>query len=582
MPGIFFSPPPPFSEYNLSMTTNSGYLVLARKWRPKTFDEVVGQQHIVRALKNAVTMNRMAGAYLFSGMRGVGKTSMARIFARSVNCEKGPTASPCGECKNCVEIAGGSSLDVVEIDAASNNGVDEIRDLRERVQYAPTSCRRKIYIIDEVHMLSNAAFNAFLKTLEEPPPHTIFIMATTEQHKIPETVLSRCQCFEFRPISEAQILGRLKEMAEREKINATPGALRMLARRAEGSMRDAQSLLDQASAYSDERLDEETLGPVLGLVSREKTWEVMRAVIARDVDASLKLARDLYYSGYGADAIIGELCEASRTLAVAKVSAAPDKILDEPPDMIGPVVEMVVNVSVGRLQQFYEALRLAGVQKSSGNPLSVLEMALIKMTRLDDVVAVSEILETLRGMPADDPVKNATDQFIGGRGVENKPPRPPAPSGNGPSPADEPPPAPASDDDWERVKAAVSAKKPMLGAVLEKARGFYAAEGRAVISYAPEQSLLMDQCEANRALIEAEMEGVYGKKQLLTVSSAGPDARQAPGGADDQRTDYERKVRREMLNHPTIQKAVELFDGRPGFDDETPGFGPGKAGGNGV
>ncbi|MBI3581064.1 MAG: hypothetical protein HY098_03150, partial [Nitrospinae bacterium] len=193
-----------------------------------------------------------------------------------------------------------------------------------------------------------------------------------------------------------------------------------------------------------------------------------------------------------------------------------------------------------------------------------------------------EILETLRGIPAGETGKNVADKLVGGGGVENKPPRPQATSETGPGLADEPPPAPASDDNWDRVKAAVFGKKPMLGAVLEKARGFYAAEGSAVISYSQDQSLLMDQCEAGRTLIEAEIEVVYGKKHRLAVSSAGPDARQAAGGADDQRTDYERKMRREMLNHPIVQKAVELFDGRPGFDDERPGFGPGKAGGNGV
>ncbi|MBI3793625.1 MAG: DNA polymerase III subunit gamma/tau [Nitrospinae bacterium] len=303
------------------MAENTGYVVMARKWRPSLFSDVVGQQHIVRALQNAITMNRIAGAYIFSGMRGVGKTSMARIFARSINCEKGPTVTPCGECKNCLEIANGSSMDVIEIDGASNNGVDEIRDIKDHVQYAPVKCRTKIYIIDEVHMLSPAAFNAFLKTLEEPPPHTLFIMATTEQSKIPETVLSRCQCFEFRAISDAQINQRLTEIAEKEKMDITPGAITMVARRAEGSMRDAQSMLDQAASYGGGTLDENTLGVVLGLVSREKVWAVMGAVMKKDTDLAIKQLHDLYYSGFDAGVIIRELCEASRTLAIAKVSA---------------------------------------------------------------------------------------------------------------------------------------------------------------------------------------------------------------------------------------------------------------------
>jgi DNA polymerase-3 subunit gamma/tau len=565
------------------MTTNPGYLVFARKWRPKTFDEVVGQQHVVRSLKNAITMNRVAGAYLFSGMRGVGKTSMARIFARSINCENGPTITPCGECKNCVEIAGGSSLDVVEIDAASNNGVDEVRDLRERVQYAPANCRKKIYIIDEVHMLSTAAFNAFLKTLEEPPPHTVFIMATTEQNKIPETVLSRCQCFEFRAISDSQIAERLREMAEKEKMEITPGALMMVARRAEGSMRDAQSLLDQASAYGGGLLNEDALGLVLGLVSREKTWDIMRSVIARDADTALERVRGLYFSGFDAGVIIRELCDASRTLAVAKVSGSPEKILDDPPDMIKSVVEMVGEVSIGRLQQFYDILLRAKEQTKSGNPLSVLEMAMIKMVRLDDVIPVSEILDMLRTLPSGEAAPISAS-------VSKPPVRPAAVAtrtvpDSAPDFADEPMPPPEDarlSGPWDVVKAAVTAKRPMFGVALDKALDFSIVNGQAVITYSAEQKLPKAQCEANKEMLETEIEKVFGKKMSISIVLTANVENAASRESDEKKTDYERKVRKEMMNHPMIQKAVDMFDGRPGFDDDgVPGSAANKVGGNG-
>ncbi len=549
-----------------------GYQVMALKWRPSTFAEVVGQQHIVRSLSNAIKLNRIAGAYLFCGTRGVGKTSMARIFSRSINCESGPTTTPCGKCRNCAEIADGNSMDVVEIDGASNNGVDNIREIRDHLQYAPVKCRMKIYIIDEVHMLSPAAFNAFLKTLEEPPPHTVFIMATTEQSKLPDTVLSRCQVFEFRALSDQEIAGRLQKIIDSDGIRITPGAVMMIARRAEGSMRDAQSLLDQAASYAAESIDEELLGMVLGLVSREKIWAVLGAVTRKEVDGTLHQLHDLYYAGFEVGVILRELFEAVRALTIVKVSNAPEKILKETGDALAAMKQLVEGVTPGRLQQYYDILLRAKSQAATaGNPLSVLEMALIKMVRLDDVIPVAELVERLKGMPAAAPQPQASaaaPRFV----PPSAPPRPATSGARQPAPSqnyDAPPPAaapaaPAAGDPWEAVRAVIKEKKPLLAASLDK-MVFSMEAGRAVLGYPEDQSFIRDQCEQNRALIEEALQAATGRR-LAVVFNAAPKAMLKETQVKKPAMDT--AMRRQMLNEPIIQKAVDLFDGTPGFEEE--------------
>ncbi|PWM76776.1 MAG: DNA polymerase III subunit gamma/tau [Phascolarctobacterium sp.] len=295
------------------------YVALYRKWRPQGFDALVGQEAVRTALTNALETGRIAHAYLFAGPRGTGKTSTAKILAKAVNCEHGPTPNPCNKCQNCVRINDGTSMDVFEIDAASNRGIDEIRDLREKVAFAPVSGRYKVYIIDEVHMLTTEAFNALLKTLEEPPPHVIFILATTEPHKIPATIHSRCQRFDFKRVTDADIVKRLREVADGSGIAADDDALQLIAVQADGGMRDALSLLDQCGVMA-ERVTAETVRSVLGIVGREALRELVKAVGEGQVPKALELLETLLAGGKDVKQIITELAEYLRAVLLYKAS----------------------------------------------------------------------------------------------------------------------------------------------------------------------------------------------------------------------------------------------------------------------
>ncbi len=295
------------------------YVALYRKWRPQGFDSLVGQEAVRTALTNALETGRIAHAYLFAGPRGTGKTSTAKILAKAVNCEHGPTPNPCNKCQNCVRINDGTSMDVFEIDAASNRGIDEIRDLREKVAFAPVSGRYKVYIIDEVHMLTTEAFNALLKTLEEPPPHVIFILATTEPHKIPATIHSRCQRFDFKRVTDADIVKRLREVADGSGIAADNDALQLIAVQADGGMRDALSLLDQCGVMA-ERVTAETVRSVLGIVGREALRKLVKAIGEGSVPQSLELLENLLAGGKDVKQIITELAEYLRAILLYKAS----------------------------------------------------------------------------------------------------------------------------------------------------------------------------------------------------------------------------------------------------------------------
>src|SRR5438067_2984807 len=298
------------------------YQVIARKFRPQIFEEVVGQKPIVQTLQNAIQMDRIGHAYLFSGPRGVGKTTTARILAKGLNCVKGPTITPCNECPSCEEISSGKSIDVFEIDAASNTGVDNIRELRESAKYAAARSRYKIFIIDEVHMLSTSAFNALLKILEEPPPHIVFIMATTERHKLPATILSRCQQFVFRAISPAEIHAHLRQIADREGVKIDDRALGYIVKASEGSMRDAQSLLDQIISFSGQQVVDEDVRDVLGLIPSEILDRTVAGVAERDSRSLIENIGQVVDQGLNLQQYLREFVSRVRDMLVLKLGLA--------------------------------------------------------------------------------------------------------------------------------------------------------------------------------------------------------------------------------------------------------------------
>ena len=312
------------------------YLVLARKFRPTTFDEVIGQEHISQTLKNAIREDKVAHAYLFSGPRGTGKTTMARIFAKALNCKEGPTTEPCGKCQNCIEIAKNQSMDVMEIDAASNTGVDNIREIRENVKFGATSSKYKIYIIDEVHQLSQGAFNALLKTLEEPPEHVIFILATTEQHKVPITILSRCQKYRFRLLSANEISKVIKNIAKKDNFEIDDEALKIIINVSGGSMRDALSLLDQAISATTSKITAEYIRKLIGLLPKEIISQTINCIAKNDIDSIIKICKKVYEDGYNILQFARDLRDYIRQLMifsinpeVAEISSEDTKLYDK-------------------------------------------------------------------------------------------------------------------------------------------------------------------------------------------------------------------------------------------------------------
>ncbi len=295
------------------------YQSIYRKWRPQSFEDIVGQNHITQTLKNAIKMNRIGHAYLFSGPRGVGKTTTARIFAKALNCQNGPTETPCNECSRCIRINQGQSMDVLEIDGASNRGIEEIRELRSKIGFAPAEGKYKIYIIDEVHMLTDPAFNALLKTLEEPPGQVLFIFATTAPYKVPNTILSRCQSFYFRRISIEEMMEKLKRIAEEEKINIDSSSLRLIAEGATGSMRDAESILDQVIAYSENRVTPDEVRDILGLIPRETLFQMIETIINHDTEKGLKLVGELVKEGIELNKFVQDLLIYTHNVSLLKV-----------------------------------------------------------------------------------------------------------------------------------------------------------------------------------------------------------------------------------------------------------------------
>lgn len=371
------------------------YQVIARKWRPQSFTDVVGQNHITQTLSNALNNKRLPHALLFTGPRGTGKTSSARILAKALRCPNSKDFVPCNECSSCQEIAAGSSVDVIEIDGASNNGVDAIRELRDTVAFMPSSGKYKIYIIDEVHMLSTSAFNALLKTLEEPPPHVIFIMATTEVHKIPQTILSRCQRFDFRRISTRQITERLKLICDREGVSAEEEALWVIARQGDGSMRDSQSLLDQVITFANGPLSRTNVVEILGLTDRALLFETLHGLIDRNSQAIMKVIEKIAAAGFEPHLFSQDLLEMIRNLLLVKVSEAQaTQILEMPDSELQALTDMAQRLPEEDIHLLFDMALKGGADiPRAQDPRIVLEVTLLRMASAPKLMDLKTLLQ---------------------------------------------------------------------------------------------------------------------------------------------------------------------------------------------
>jgi DNA polymerase III subunit gamma/tau len=378
------------------------YQVIARKWRPQTFDDLVGQQHVTETLKNAIKNDRVAHAYIFSGARGVGKTTAARILAKALNCVKGPAPNPCGECDSCKEIAAGTSLDVIEIDAASNRGIDQIRELREMVRYAPAASRSKVVILDEAHMLTGEASNALLKTLEEPPDRVIFVMATTQPEDLVDTIRSRSQHFHFRALTFAEIAGRLEEIAKKENLKIEPGAMAVIARMAEGSLRDALSLLEQARAYCGDTIPDKEVRELLGVVPEDALEELIQAIAEGSADRALGLVHTFQKEGRNLQHFCREAIRHMRNLLIARTCGADSDLIAATPDQRPALAKAAALFSEEDLTRFFQILLQTDDDlRRKPDPRVHLEMGLLRLINASRLAPLEELLAELNsGAPS--------------------------------------------------------------------------------------------------------------------------------------------------------------------------------------
>jgi DNA polymerase III subunit gamma/tau len=391
------------------------YLVLARKWRPQSFEDMTGQEHVVQTLANALKQDRVAHAYLFSGPRGVGKTTAARLLAKALNCEKGPTPTPCGTCKACTEIAAGTSVDVAEIDGASNNGVENVREIRENAKYLPQRDRHKIYIIDEVHMLSGPAFNALLKTLEEPPGHVKFIFATTEPHKLPETILSRCQRHNFRRIGAQRMQKRLEEICRAEGVTLSERSLNLVVRQADGGMRDALSLLDQLLSAGGKSPTDEQVAETLGTIDRTVVHDFALALVRRDAKALIEKTDEMFNRGVELERLAEEISLQLRHVLVTKATgAAPVELAELDQKAVMALAKEADGAQIARL---YDVLQTEAPENGRGSSPKVwFEMMLLKAVHLAPASSIPELVAKLERLGnSSDKTPRAAAGVPGGR-----------------------------------------------------------------------------------------------------------------------------------------------------------------------
>ena len=553
------------------------YLVLARKFRPQRFEEVIGQEHITRTLGNAMAAGRVAHALLFSGPRGTGKTTVARILAKALNCRAESSAPPCTQCRSCQDITAGRAVDVYEIDGASNNSVDQVRELRENVKYMPAHSPYKIYIIDEVHMLSPAAFNALLKTLEEPPAHVVFMFATTEPHKIPITILSRCQRFDFRRVRVSAIAGHLATVCRREGIEVESESLDVIARESGGSVRDSLSLLDQVMACGQKTIPHSQVLETLGVIDRSQLRQLADALLAGEPLPFLAGLDELFDRGHDIKKLYADLLEYFRDLWVVQTSSDPRKTIDLPADEIEALQARSRQVSSVALQQILDILyREESVVRFSPQPKLALEMAFFRTLRTQAALSIDTLIrkvEDLRqefgGHKADYPSSDCGPvRADAGRPAETLR-RQASPPHSGPPKATEANPergrggaAPDSQDPlaaaWQGVIQTVSRGNPSLSANLRKCRLRHADSKRVEI-VAPASPFIssMLQREKNLSVLKSVCAEVFGGRPDVIVTTGGEG-----GSSTAERRDRHHSRVQETLNHPLVADAIEIFNGK--------------------
>ena len=559
------------------------YLVLARKYRPQRFGEMTGQEHVVRTLSNALARDQLAHAFLFTGPRGVGKTTAARLVAKAVNCEKGPTAEPCGACTPCVEIAEGRAVDVVEIDAASNNGVDNVRDIVEAVKYRPARDRYKVFVVDEVHMLSQGAFNALLKTLEEPPPHVLFVLATTDVHKVPETIVSRCQRFDFKRLGMQEIAAQLGKVAGAEGMRLSAAALALVARQAEGGMRDALSLLDQIRAACGDAPSDAEVAEALGTVDAAAVSRIGAALVRRDGAAVLAEVEALDARGLETRRVAEEIVRHLRNVVVARL--APGAPLDLSDAELSEVRAQADGADPAQLTRLFDVVQRAVVDvKLSEQPRYALEVALLKGVFLAPGAEVSELIGRLEALSGG----ALPPAGGGGPGVRPTSTRSPASTATatpdrevaafgtpgcaaGPAPASpaDPPgdPAGAPADVWRAAVAEIEKVSPLAAPALKQATLLAVREGAVAIQLP--QGLYATTAERRRGEVEAAFARFFGRPMRLEIAigpAAPGETAESPSPSLAAAEAAERmaratRVRESARAHPNIREAAKILDG---------------------
>ena len=545
------------------------YLVLARKYRPGTFSEVVGQEHVTRTLRNAFGSGRLGHAFLFSGLRGVGKTSVARILAKTLNCTDEQHADePCGRCESCSEIDDGRSLNVVEMDAASHTGVDDIRELRESVMYAAAEGKYKVYIIDEVHMLSKNAFNALLKTLEEPPARVIFVLATTEPHKVPVTIQSRCQRYDFRRISSADIAGHLATICEKEGVDISHDSLRRIAIAAEGSLRDSQSLLDQVLSYAGDQVADEDVNMVLGSLDRDKLMQILSACVDSDSGAALRSLGEMIDNGADTVRITLDLLEIMRSTMILLEVDDPGDLIDLPEGELEALNSLAdrADPAVLRMQFAILARGEERMRRSSQQRLH-LELALVHMARSQEIVPV--------GMGSAPSGSEGGGFRPAGKKAPPVPPERPEERSASPVETDAPfdhSSAPAfagietPKETWEQLVEFINGKAPGIGSMLEHLIPRNVAGEELVIGgRRGEIYLEVLQEREKMSELQALLQEFFNREMRIKFVEMEAEERARSHNVVEKRqqkeSDLARKIKKETRDHPMVKEAVEIFGG---------------------